>query len=530
MIVANHPRAAAAGADILASGGNAADAAVATLFALCVVEPMMVGIAGGGLTHVRAPDGTHVVFDALSCAGAAMRPDLYEPEGPDSMDVRGALNRLGPSSVAVPGNLAGWCAVHARFGRLPFEDVVAPAIALAELGFAATPYLSGAVLDAQSDLARDPVLARLFLPDGAPIVAGARVVQGEAADSLRLIASEGAHVLYGGALGTALIDALAKGDAPGRLMLDDLQRYRVIERAPVIGTYRGYEIVGPPPPASSGVHIVQMLNMLSFMDPAPFGSAEQAARLVEVMRAAFADRRRYSGDPAFVDVPVERLISLDHARACMARVPDRPMPYESADTTHVTVADADGMVVCATHTINGLFGARFAVPGTGIIPNNYMCNFDPNPGRALSIQPGKRVPTSMAPMMVRQDGRMAWALGLPGGTRIFPSALQAIVNLIDHGMDLQEAIEAPRLWTDGGPVELERGLATLADGLAASGNVPRIVPHIGGGMNAIGFGADGSLIGAACWRADGTAIGIGGGPARPGVRFWPGQVPVEGQK
>ncbi len=226
-------------------------------------------------------------------------------------------------------------------------------------------------------------------------------------------------------------------------------------------------------------------------------------------------------------MPVERLTSKAYAADCRRRQgfnPPRAPQRESADTTHVTVADRDGNIVSATHTINGLFGARFMVPGTGIIPNNYMMNYDPHPGRALSIEPGKRVPTSMAPMIVSKDGAPRFALGLPGGLRIFPSAMQAIVNLIDHGMSLQEAVEAPRIWTQGQEVEIETPFAAAADGLAKAGHDVKIVPHIGGGMNAIGFGKD-RLTGAACWRADGTAMGIGGGLARPGVRFWPDKAP-----
>jgi gamma-glutamyltranspeptidase/glutathione hydrolase len=203
--------------------------------------------------------------------------------------------------------------------------------------------------------------------------------------------------------------------------------------------------------------------------------------------------------------------------------------YESRDTTHITVADKDGNIVSATHTINGLFGARIMVPGTGIIPNNYMMNYDPHPGHALSIEPGKRVPTSMAPMIVCKDGAPRFALGLPGGLRIFPSAMQSIVNLIDHGMSLQEAVEAPRIWTQGHEVEIEEPLAPLKEALGEKGHDVKVMPHIGGGMNAIAFEENG-LRGAACWRADGTAIGIGGGLARPGVRFWPDRAPDEEKK
>ena len=273
-----------------------------------------------------------------------------------------------------------------------------------------------------------------------------------------------------------------------------------------------------------------MLNILEGFDIGAlgFGSAASIHLLAEALKIAFADRAAATADPAFVKVPVARLIDKAYAaerRALIAADEAKSWSAgvtggESADTTHITVADAAGNVVSATQTLNGLFGACVQVPGTGMIANNYMLNFDPHPGRALSIAPGKRVFTSMAPMMLLKDGRLSVALGLPGGLRIFPSALQAIVNLIDHGMTLQEAVEAPRIWTEGGVLELEQAFPdNVADELVARGH--RIVrsPRIAGGMNAIAFNPGGTLTGAACWRADGTPVAISGGLARAGARF-----------
>jgi len=537
VVVTNHPMGTAAGMEMLAAGGNAVDAAVASLLALTVVEPMMVGIAGGGLSHLRLADGRHIVVDALSCAASGMTPTMYDPVSDEParyMDAKDRRNLVGASSVAVPGNLYGWHSMQTRFGALPFADVVAPAIRLARGGFSATHYLTGAITEHAEDLAADPAMRAIFLPGDSAVPAGTRIVQSQYADSLELIAREGAAALHGGALGAALARFLAQGDAPGLVTEDDLRAYRSIDRDPIIGQYRGFEIVGPPPPASSGVHITQMLNMLEPFDIGAmgFGSIETLRLMTEVIRAGFADRRRFSGDPAFVDVPVERLTSKAYARECLAAIGQAggltglaPLPYESHDTTHITVADRHGNIVSATHTINGLFGARIMDPETGIIPNNYMSNFDPRPGLALSIVPGKRVPTSMAPMIVRRDGSPVYALGLPGGLRIFPSALQAIVNLVDHGMSLQEAVEAPRIWSQGQEVEIEPAYDAARSGLEAAGYDIKPMPHIGGGMNAIAFGPDAELTGAACWRADGTVMALGGGLAKPGVRFWPDKAP-----
>jgi gamma-glutamyltranspeptidase/glutathione hydrolase len=531
MVVANHPLASAAGAEILLAGGNAIDAAVASLFALTVVEPMMVGVLGGGMFHIRLADGSHRIVEGSSPAPLAARSDMYEclsDEIGTSRDVRGRENVVGPRAVAVPGALAGWSEALARFGTVPLGAVIAPAIRLAEGGFIVTPYLTDCAQDCATDLARDPGLAALFLPDGVPVATGTRLRQPDYAGSLRLIAERGAAALYAGPLGAALTAEMKRRG--GLITQADLDAYRPIEREPVRGTYRGFEIIGPPPPSSSGVHIVQMLNILEGFDVAAmgFGSADAVHLLAEALKIAFADRAAATADPAFVDVPVGRLTAKAYADERRARIDmARAQSWgagvvlrESPNTTHLTVADAAGNVVSATQTINGLFGACLQIPGTGMLANNYMFNFDPHPGRALSIAPGKRVFTSMAPMMALRDGCIAYALGLPGGLRIFPSALQALINLIDHGMSLQEAVEAPRVWTEGGVLEVERAIPnSVVDALTRRGHRVQRSERIAGGMNAIAFDADGTLTGAACWRADGTPVAISGGLARPGVRF-----------
>jgi gamma-glutamyltranspeptidase/glutathione hydrolase len=532
MVVTNHPLASAAGAEMLAAGGNAVDGAIAALFALTVVEPMMVGILGGGMAHLRLPDGRHTVIDGLSTAPAAARADMFSPAEPANamnFEATGRANIVGPLSVAVPGNLRAWCETLERFGSMPLADVMVPAIRHAARGFNVTPYLAECIKEASPDLARDPAIAALLLPGGAPIKPGARLIQAEYAETLTLIAREGSSVLKG-ALGSAIADGIRK--AGGIVSAADIADFVTIERAALRGPYRGYEVLLPPPPASSGVHVLQMLNILEGFDlrGLGFGSTDTLHLLAEALKIAFADRAAATADPAFVDVPVARLISRaygDERRAAldMARAQawgPGVSPSESANTTHVTVADDLGNIVCSTQTINSLFGARFLVPGTGLIPNNYMALFDPRPGKALSVAPGKRITTSQAPLIALKDGKPAYALGMPGGLRIFGSVMQGFLNLVDHGMSLQEAVEAPRLWTQGAAVEVEPDFdAAVLEVLKARGHQVAPMPHVGGGMNAIAFHADGSMEGAACWRADGTAIGLGGGLARAGVRFWP---------
>jgi gamma-glutamyltranspeptidase/glutathione hydrolase len=532
MVVTNHPLASAAGAEMLLAGGNAFDAAVAALFALNVVEPMMVGVLGGGIIHFRTADGAHRIIDGLSTAPAAAREDMFRPTGPgllpNDRETEGRRNAVGGAAVAVPGALAAWFNLHERRGALPITDVMEPAIRLAAQGFRVTPYLADCITDCLTDLARDPSLSMLFQPGGKPLKAGDRLMQPDLATTLMGIAAEGPKALYGGEIGKRLVSGLA--ERQGLVSMADLKSYRPIQRNPIVAAYRGHEVIGPPPPASAGIHIAQMLNVLEGFDVGAmgYGSPDAAHLLAETLKIAFADRAA-TADPAFVDVPVDRIISRAYAAARRARIDmgralDWAIPAsaacESADTTHLTVADAAGNVVAATQTLNGLFGAFVMIPGTGLLANNYMLNFDPHPGRALSIAPGKRCFTSMAPMMVAKDGGVRHALGLPGGLRIFPSAFQAIVNLIDFGMTAQEAVEAPRLWTEGGKLELEPDYPeATAQALGARGHEIIRNPRIGGGMNAITFGEDGVMTGAACWRADGTPVGVSGGLAKAGVRF-----------
>jgi gamma-glutamyltranspeptidase / glutathione hydrolase len=533
MVVTNHPLASAAGTEMLCAGGNAVDAAVAALFTLSVVEPMMVGLLGGGFAHLRQPDGTHLILEGQGVCPQAVGPHTFQHDAsapPGSLESIGRRHSLGRGSVATPGNLMAWCQMLSRHGTLSLDDVMAPAIQHASRGFHVTQYLSDCITDNAADLALDPEIARFFLPQGRPLQKGDRLVQGAYADTLKWVAQQGAAALYGGALGRALCDDMVAHQ--GFLTLDDLRHYRTRDPAPLRSSYRGFDIIGPPPPCAGPLHIGQMLKVLEGFDlrAMGFGTPASVHLLAEVLKMAFADRAAVTADPDFVNVPVERLLSpayadlrrsqLDLQRA-QTWVPGLS-PSESAHTTHITVADSDGRVVSATQTINSVFGARYMVPGTGLIPNNYLYVLDPRPDRANSMAPGKRVTSSMAPLMVLQGGQPRYALGLPGGLRIFPSALQAVINLIDHGMSLQQAVEAPRVWTQGFDLELEPAFSPeLQAALELQGHAVLRVPSVGGGMNAIEFHDDGSLEGAACWRADGTPIGVGGGMARKGVRFLP---------
>jgi gamma-glutamyltranspeptidase/glutathione hydrolase len=487
MVVTNNPLGSAAGAEMIAGGGNAIDGAIASLFALTVVEPMMVGIFGAGMSTVRLASGEHQFINNYTTAPAAATATMYRPVSdtwPDYQVVEGRENDIGVLATGVPGTLRGWQETLSAWGTLSLEEVMQPAIRYAEKGFRATGYLSEIINKSADDIARFPETARTWLPGGSPLKPGELVVQHDYADTLKTIAAEGVGALYGGAIGQAAVDYIQKEG--GILTIEDLSGYATTHANVVRGRYRGYDIVGPPPPTAGGVHVIEMLNILEGFDVAGlgFGTADGLHLLA----------RQYMGDPAFVDVPVDMLISHAHAdtwreRIDMQRARKVQTAYvaESPATTHMAAADAAGNMISATHTIHAVFGCKATVPGTGVILNNTMNIFDPHPGMANSIAPGKRVTSSMSPIIVEKAGRPVFCVGLVGGIRIFPSALQAIVNVIDHDMTPQEAVEAPRIWTLGEELEVEPGFS-----------------------DAVLSELD---------RADGTPIGIGGGMARAGIRF-----------
>ncbi len=532
MVASNHPMASAAGIEMLSMGGNAIDAAIATAFALTVVEPMMIGVFGAGFVNFYdAKSGEVVMVDNYCVAPGASTPDMYEPISdtwPDYLEAKDDKNKLGYLAVGVPGALKSWCHVEETYGRLGLDTVIQPAIRHAERGFPASQYLADIIASSKDELARFPASAEIFLPCGSPAKAGDTIVRSDYARTLRAIASDGPDVLYRGEIGQMVVDDMAANG--GIITGADLDGYELRHREAVRGDYRGYEIVSVPPTSSGGTHIVQLLNILEGFDVGGigFGAAAGVHLMAEALKIGFADRNEYMGDPAFVETPVDALTSKQYAARRRAEIdiktprsftPGNPASIlgESANTTHFTVADDEGNVVSMTQTIHAAFGSKVTVPGTGMFLNNTMYIFDPHPGNANSIAPGKRMLSSMSPTIVLKDGKPFMALGTPGGTRIFPSVLQAIVNVIDHGMTLQEAVEAPRVWTQGQELELEHGIApTVRDELRAMGHDVQMVAKVAGGMNGVMLDpASGSLLGAACWRADGTPIGLSGGPARP---------------
>jgi gamma-glutamyltranspeptidase/glutathione hydrolase len=532
MVSSNHPMASAAGLEMLAMGGNAIDAAIATAFALTVVEPMMIGIFGAGfINFYNGNTGEFVNIDNYAIAPKAATPDMFgtvSDEWPDYMETVDRANDVGYRAVGVPGALMGWCQAEEKYGRLGLDTVIQPAIRHAERGFPASQYLVDIIGTTQADLAKFPASAEIFLSGGSPPSIGDLIVRTDYARTLKSIAKDGPDVLYHGIIGEMVADDMASNG--GIVTGDDLENYQIHERTPVRQTYREFEIVSTAPTSSGGTHIIQVLNLLEGFDVkgGGFGSAENIHLIAEALKISFADRFEYMGDPAFVEVPVDALISKEYADIRRQEIdlthasnfkPGNPSAYvsESRDTTHLTVADNEGNVVSMTQTIHAAFGSKVTVPGTGMLLNNTMNIFDPHPGNANSIEPGKRMLSSMSPTIVLKDNKPFMALGTPGATRIFPSVLQAIMNVIDHGMTLQEAVEAPRVWSQGQALEVEGGISQgVRTGLEALGHDVQVVAKVAGGMNGIMYDqASGLIHGAACWRADGTPMGMSGGPARP---------------
>ena len=529
VVTSNHALASLAGIEMLATGGNAVDAAVATVLALTVVEPMMVGITGAGFVNIHnASTNSSITIDNYCTAPAAAQPDMFTPisdSWPDYMETEQQKNKIGHLSVGVPAGLQCWYHIQIKYGNLDFEDTVQPAMRYAEQGFSISPYLAGIIETNKIALKSYPGSRDLFFNNNNPLSTGQLLRNQNYASVLREISKTGDEILTRGWLGNAIEKEMAKNG--GIVTQDDIEKYQLEYRNPVKGNYRGYEIVGVGPASSGATHIVQALNLLEKfnIEAMGFGTKEYIHLLAETLKIVFSDRFRFMGDPDFVDVPVQELVSKRYADIRYSEIdlqkagsfvhgnPELQLG-ESENTTHLTVADNDGNIVSMTQTLNDAFGSRVTVPGTGVTLNNTLYNFDPHPGNANSIVPGKRVLSSMAPITVFKGGKPFMALGTPGGRRIFGSVLQGIINVIDHGMSLQQAVEAPRVWTQGQNLELEFSVSDEAsEGLDKMGHSIERVDRIAGGMNGIMFDSEGFIHGAACWRADGSPVGLSGGQA-----------------
>jgi gamma-glutamyltranspeptidase / glutathione hydrolase len=525
MVVTREPHATEVGLAVLKSGGNAIDAAVAVGFALSVTLPSAGNIGGGGFLLARFADGRTTFIDFRERAPGKATRDMY-------LDAAGNLtdaSTLGHKAAGVPGTVRGLELASRKYGRKPWGELVAPAIELAGKGFPVS-YGFAESLRNSTLLARFPESHRIFQRDGKFYEPGERLIQTDLARTLERIRRHGADGFYKGE--TARLLAADMQASGGLITLSDLEEYRAVERAPIAGSYRGYSVITAPPPSSGGIGVLQMLGVLEETDFAKHGAGSAASlhMLAETMRRYFADRSEYLADPDFYQVPVSRLLdkryiaglrrSIDSSRATPS-VELRPGALfvpESADTTHYTVADAEGNVVAVTYTINETYGSGATAKGLGFLLNNEMDDFSAKPGHpnmfkliqgeANAIQPRKRPLSAMTPTILLRDGRFYMATGSPGGGTIINTVLQTIVNVVDFGMNIQEAVNWPRIHHQWMPDELrmERGFSPdTIELLRGRGHQIRIVESQG---NSAAILFDGSwLQGAADPRAEGTAKG-----------------------
>ncbi|RKZ26302.1 gamma-glutamyltransferase [bacterium] len=469
MVVADDPLAARVGVEVLKQGGNAVDAAVATAFALGVVEPEACGLGGGGFMLIYlAKPGKLIGIDYRAIAPRAAKPDMFVVggpglsshwEGPTTVEEQTSLRKIGGSAVAVPRMLAGMAVALRKYGSMNLAQILAPAIKLAEDGFPVSDTLYKSVLNYYSLIVKDPWMAKTFLNNGLPYEPGELMTMPDLGRSLRTIASDGPETFYRGNLAAAIVKGVQKHG--GIISEEDLQSVRASNCNPLVGSYRGFRIVTLPPPSSGGI-LIQILNILEGFNLSGCSLAERIHIMAEAYKLAFANRSEYLGDPAFVSVPIHALVSKELGAKLRAWIDPRrasasPLPasLEGSETTHVSVIDREGNIVSLTQSLNSFFGAKFLIPGTGILMNDTMADFNPTPGKANSIAPGKEPLSSMSPSFLFQRDEPFLILGSAGAERILAALVEVIVNVVDLHLSLKEAVDAPRFFCYTGNLYFE---------------------------------------------------------------------------
>ncbi|HEX8691272.1 MAG TPA: gamma-glutamyltransferase [Longimicrobium sp.] len=537
MVVTTDRVASEIGAEILRRGGNAVDAAVATHFALAVVNPEAGNIGGGGFLVVRMADGTTAALDFREKAPLKATRDMYlDAQG----NVSDSLSLVGHLAAGVPGSVAGMWEAHRRFGKLRWAELVQPAIALAE-GIVVHERLAGSLNRNEKELRRFPATARIFLPEGRAPVVGERLVQRDLAETFRRIQQHGANGFYQGRTAELVEAEMRRGG--GLITREDLAQYRAVWRDPLRFTYRGHTVISMPPPSSGGVTMAEMLKILEGYDLRSLGflSPQHVHLFVEAARRAYADRNAYLADPDFVPQPVARMASDAYARERRATIRrDRATPSadvapglgpapvaartEGENTTHYSIVDGLGNAVAVTTTINSLYGSLVTVEGAGFLLNNEMDDFTSKPGvpnqfglvqgAANAIAPGKRMLSAMSPTIVLDPrGRVRLVTGTPGGATIITSIAMAVSNVVDFDMDVGTATAAPRLHHQHLPDTLryEKGglEPATAEALRRMGHVVAERTGYQGDVQSIILLPGGYLAGAADPRRGGAAVGFG---------------------
>jgi len=461
MVVSANILASQVGAQVLAEGGNAVDAAIATGFALAVVHPTAGNIGGGGFMVIRLPDGSTTALDFREKAPLAAHPDMFLDE---NGEYSSRIHHNSYLSVGVPGTVAGFALAHERYGSGSWGRLVDPAARLAGEGFQLSEALAGSLSRALRSMEPYPASLAKFSRDGEPYEVGEVWRQPDLAKTLERIRDQGRDGFYIGETARLIAEEMERGG--GMITLEDLARYEAQERTPIHGTYRGYDIISMPPPSSGGTALVEMLNVLEGFDLASMGhnSPAYVHYLAEAMRRAYRDRARYLADTDFADPPLDELTSKSYAEDLRASIdPDEAsvslpsdvaLPEESPETTHFSVVDGNGMAVSVTYTLEAGYGSKIVVPGGGFLLNNEMGDFNAAPGltddRGLIgtepnlARPEQRMLSSMTPTILAKDGELVAVVGSPGGRTIINSVLQVVLNIVDFQMDIQDAVAAKR--------------------------------------------------------------------------------------
>jgi gamma-glutamyltranspeptidase/glutathione hydrolase len=473
MVVTAEPLATKVGAQILKKGGNAVDAAVAVGFALAVTYPTAGNLGGGGYMVIHLKDGTQTTIDYRETAPKAALKDMFIDS---SGKFQPKLSQEGATSAGVPGSVAGLLHALEKYGSMKLADVIQPAINLAKDGFPLTYYTAKMFEGNFKEFKKYESSMKVFSKDGKPFEEGDIFKQSDLARSLELIKQKGLDGFYKGKTADLIIEQMKKMN--GYITHEDLENYTVIEREPVKGSYKDFEIISMPPSSSGGIALIQMLNILENYEfnKDEWGSSDYYHKLVETMRYTYADRSKHLGDPAFYNVPQNWLISKEYAKEIFKNIKDRaavsrevnpgvPPKNESEETTHYSIADKYGNAVSVTTTINAGFGSSVVVDGAGFLLNNEMDDFSAQPGvpnmygllgsEANSIQPGKRMLSSMTPAIVLKDNKPFLVVGTPGGSTIITIVLQVIFNCIQFNMNLENAMDAPRIHHQWFPDEIQ---------------------------------------------------------------------------
>jgi len=463
MVVSAQHLATQVGVDILKRGGNAIDAAVAVGYALAVVYPAAGNLGGGGFMAILFADGRKTFLDFREKAPSAASRDMFlDKDG----HVIKRLSTIGWLAVGVPGTVSGLEYARKKYGTMTRAALIEPAVELAEDGFTLEQGDVDMLASATEDFKKFPATGEIFLNSGQPFLAGQRLVQHDLADTLRLIGEHGIDGFYRGKTAAAIVKASRAGG--GIIDQEDLERYKTRELPPIECDYRAYHVISAPPPSSGGVAICEMLNILEgySLRELGWGSAQALHYEIEAMRHAYVDRNALFGDPDFVSIPVRELIDKRYAAKIRDVIkPDKAgsssdlgqgvAPHEGSNTTHLSIIDNAGNTVSMTYTLDDWFGARVVAPGTGVLMNDEMDDFTPNPGLvnsygivqrdANAVAPGKAPLSSMSPTIITKDGKPILILGTPGGSRIITTVLQTILNVVDFQMNIQEAVDAPRI-------------------------------------------------------------------------------------